>query len=706
MVAAAAAFRASPAEAARLLCDLRLQALLVEQLGWEPAAARVRCIRLGGATYPLTTLAQRGTARALLYTTAPSESIPDHAVRRRIRERVGPAPLLIFADPLRTDQIWQWTERTHGRAPLYREAHHLAGDSGEPLLTRLLQPSPLPLSRSRTHIAEVQRLLLPALLHRSRHRAPIALSAETVMALLHSPDPAHALQNHIEASEDVQLVRAVWHGLTRCTLLDPECRRGERLRAAAELLEPLYDACLERMQIWCADLDRARAGHRPEQLGDFRRLLSRVRACSVDADRHGWIRLETFRNNLFGMGNKPQRLQQCRRKLVERLSADTGPGAAEALHAVAARHLRLGHWSRAVHRPADVRRLLPPGSAARARIDVLAEEADVLHRAHQLLQPTAVPTADDAALEARHATLLRQLADFDRGTGNGSDRFHLWAEFPGAARRGGFAVVLGSPSPGSVPAKPGDTQQAVRVIVREPRTPFPAGAVGSAEGVGSAGPPILLPRGSPGYPPQLGDLLAESAPETVTALGNAQLLRLPLLGLFCSSRPSGALVLWALDAARALRGAGVPVIGGFQTPLERECLDLLLRGRQPVVVCPARGIDVMRLPASWTRAVDEGRLLLLSPFSGNIRRPTTRIAETRNRFAAALAAALLVVHAPAGSRTYALAGTALKWSKPVFAPDDPVNRDLLLLGVRPSTALREIYPNFRHPQLSGTSTAE
>ena len=78
-----------------------------------------------------------------------------------------------------------------------------------------------------------------------------------------------------------------------------------------------------------------------------------------------------------------------------------------------------------------------------------------------------------------------------------------------------------------------------------------------------------------------------------------------------------------------MRDAGVPVMGGFQTPLEGECLRLLLRGEQPVVVCPARGIDKMRVPRDWSPALDGGRLLVLSPFPATVRRPTKELATQR-----------------------------------------------------------------------------
>ena len=113
-------------------------------------------------------------------------------------------------------------------------------------------------------------------------------------------------------------------------------------------------------------------------------------------------------------------------------------------------------------------------------------------------------------------------------------------------------------------------------------------------------------------------------PETAY-LGNLRLLDEPLTALFCSNRCPGDLILKTYDIARAMRDAGVPVIGGFQTPMEKECLRLLLRGEQPVVVCPSRGINNMRIPRDWRPALDDGRLLVLSPFPATARRPTAEL---------------------------------------------------------------------------------
>ena len=116
----------------------------------------------------------------------------------------------------------------------------------------------------------------------------------------------------------------------------------------------------------------------------------------------------------------------------------------------------------------------------------------------------------------------------------------------------------------------------------------------------------------------------------IKSMGNIRLLEESLIALFCSRRCPGDLILKTYDLARALREASVPVIGGFQTPMEKECLRLLLRGSQPVVVCPARGIDNMRIPRDWRSALEDGRLLILSPFPATVRRPTATLAAQRN----------------------------------------------------------------------------
>ena len=169
-------------------------------------------------------------------------------------------------------------------------------------------------------------------------------------------------------------------------------------------------------------------------------------------------------------------------------------------------------------------------------------------------------------------------------------------------------------------------------------------------------------------------------------LGGGPIPDAPLLALFCSQRCPGEIVLQACDFAAALRGAGVAVIGGFHSTVEKKCLELLLRGGAPVVVCPARGLAGMRVPAAWRKPLDEGRLTLVSPFEPRRRRADARAAAHRNRFAAALAARLLALHAAPQSGLERLCAEALAAGKEVYTPDCPQNAALAARGALPVTA--------------------
>jgi predicted Rossmann fold nucleotide-binding protein DprA/Smf involved in DNA uptake len=201
-----------------------------------------------------------------------------------------------------------------------------------------------------------------------------------------------------------------------------------------------------------------------------------------------------------------------------------------------------------------------------------------------------------------------------------------------------------------------------------------------------------LSYGAVGDPPLPG-VLGEHSPPLCFTLGDRKSLTQPLLALFCSERCPGDLIIKACDAATALRDAGVPVISGFHSPVERECLRLLLRGAQPVVICPARSLERMRVPADWRVPITEGRLLLISPFPPKQNRMTAALAAQRNEFVAALARAVLVVYADPAGQIESLARKVLRWRKPLLALDSPHNARLCDLGaksVAPSSLLSTI----------------
>lgn len=170
-----------------------------------------------------------------------------------------------------------------------------------------------------------------------------------------------------------------------------------------------------------------------------------------------------------------------------------------------------------------------------------------------------------------------------------------------------------------------------------------------------------------------------------------------VLFLLASSRCPSTVIVLGLDVAIALKDAPVSIASGFQSPLEKESLTFLLKGSVRLVICPARSAVGMRIPAVWKSAIAATRLTIRSAVdegfdaqhhaadSGKApRRPTTALAEQRNRFVAAISDAILILHATPGGKLDRLATDLLaEGHKPVWTLDDPANAHLIARGARP-----------------------
>jgi predicted Rossmann fold nucleotide-binding protein DprA/Smf involved in DNA uptake len=173
----------------------------------------------------------------------------------------------------------------------------------------------------------------------------------------------------------------------------------------------------------------------------------------------------------------------------------------------------------------------------------------------------------------------------------------------------------------------------------------------------------LMPSDA-GWPEQLSIRLGKAMPRNLHAVGPINLLALRKTALFCSSRVPGDVILRAHDTARQLRDDGITVISGFHSPIEKECLNILLRGKQPILICLARAMGKIRLPSAWRAALGSGRLLILSPFEKRPPRPTVESARQRNELVAALANDVLIIHATPGGQINRLSKFIERWHIP------------------------------------------
>ena len=166
------------------------------------------------------------------------------------------------------------------------------------------------------------------------------------------------------------------------------------------------------------------------------------------------------------------------------------------------------------------------------------------------------------------------------------------------------------------------------------------------------------------WPRQLDDRLKSTAPAGLWVIGRPEILTKRKVGLFCSVRCPGEAAVAAYGTVRRLRDEGVTAISGFHSPVEKECLRILLEGKQPIIVCPARTIGKMRMPSDWQPPLEDGRLLILSRFERSPRRADTSSARRRNELVAALSDEVLIIHATPGGQIESLCGMIDHWPIP------------------------------------------
>ena len=178
-----------------------------------------------------------------------------------------------------------------------------------------------------------------------------------------------------------------------------------------------------------------------------------------------------------------------------------------------------------------------------------------------------------------------------------------------------------------------------------------------------------------------------TAGNSLKVTGDARILEQPKVALFCSVKCPGNLILETYDLAKRFRNDGVLVISGFHSPMEQECLRILLRSPYPVIWCLARGMyrRLPTAPVDCRAAVDDGRLVIVSPFPDNLRHVTAETAMLRNRLVADMADAVVVAHATGGGKMHALCRELLADGKPLYTFDDTANAALLAAGARAIT---------------------
>ncbi|HAD06924.1 MAG TPA: SAM-dependent methyltransferase [Anaerolineaceae bacterium] len=282
-------------------------------------------------------------------------------------------------------------------------------------------------------------------------------------------------QDVIEGSEGPELVRAFWKSLIDIKVLDPTCGSGAFLFAALNTLEPLYEACLDRMQSFIDELDAAAEQgekHRPEKFSDFRKTLNQV---ARHPNHSYFIFKSIIVQNLYGVDIMEEAVEICKLRLFLKLIAQVdGVEKIEPLPDIDF-NVRAGNTLIGLSTREEVRRVLTSQGqqgtlglfGENEAADRVEEQAELADKAFQRFRQMQTEEEMDSAAfasakeelrkrfyelnnELNRALALRYLNApikedaYKRWLGS-YQPFHWFVDFYGIMKSGGFDVIIGNP---------------------------------------------------------------------------------------------------------------------------------------------------------------------------------------------------------------------------------------------------------------------
>lgn len=132
-------------------------------------------------------------------------------------------------------------------------------------------------------------------------------------------------------------------------------------------------------------------------------------------------------------------------------------------------------------------------------------------------------------------------------------------------------------------------------------------------------------------------------------MGNKELLALHKTAFLCSRRVPAGAVLKCYDWAVQQREEGRCVISGFHSQMEKDVLHYLLKGTQPIIIALARGLKT-RLEPEFKPPLEEGRLLIITPFTAETKYVTNETARIRNQMMIEIADEIVIGYSSPGGQ--------------------------------------------------------
>ncbi len=269
-------------------------------------------------------------------------------------------------------------------------------------------------------------------------------------------------QDVIENTESSDLIKAFWKGVTSVTVLDPTCGSGAFLFAALNILEPLYEACLERMRAFVADslaLSLQGQGRtKPPRYPEFEAIIAQV---NEHTNEKYFVYKRIILNNLYGVDIMEEAIEICKLRLFLKLVAqEDDPKKIEPLPDIDF-NIRVGNTLVGFATETEIDPPLSRGFRIYNPKEVLAQLETMTGslRTFRELQLDGSVNAQDmkeikkrihtiktAMIEALDNALMQEYGLNDLESFRRTHKpFHWYAEFYNVLANGGFDVIIGNP---------------------------------------------------------------------------------------------------------------------------------------------------------------------------------------------------------------------------------------------------------------------
>jgi Eco57I restriction-modification methylase len=287
----------------------------------------------------------------------------------------------------------------------------------------------------------------------------------------------------IFTTESSDLVKAFYHAIAGrvpersnekfeqgITVLDPTCGSGAFLFAALQILEPILEACLDRMEDFLEDEDFLHPNS--IKFSVFRRVLGEI---EKHPNRRYYVLKQIIINNLFGVDIMPDAVEICKLRLFLKLVAQVDADANHKNYGLEPLpdidfNIRAGNTLVGFANEKEVYQAFQGVTQARLAFDDRADEfkwkAEETGRIYEHFRLQQIKEGGDIKAEdkANLQVKLRELSDeLDKFIAHeyGIDEiknpnkftnfldshqpFHWYSEFYGIIMDGGFDVIIGNP---------------------------------------------------------------------------------------------------------------------------------------------------------------------------------------------------------------------------------------------------------------------